>query len=116
MTTHELAHTVATMLREGRFAEVQERYWSDDILAVEPMGPMARLKGREAVAKKIAYWNSTTEMHGCTVDGPFINGEDFALRLDLDVMQGQPRQTMREVVLYKTADGKIAEEHYLYAM
>ena len=118
MNTIELAQTVAQLCRQSRFAEVQDSYWSNDIVAIEAMdGPMARLEGRAAVQPKLDWWNANHEVHGTTVEGPFVNHDQFALVMELDVTpRDQPRMKMREIVTYKTADGKITEERYHYAM
>lgn len=118
MTTAELGQIVADLCGQAKFGEVQDRYWTDDIVAVEAMGgPMAVLSGREAVMGKIAWWNANHIVHGCAVEGPFVNGEQFALRLALDVTpKDGARITMTEIVLYDTRDGRIARETYLYAM
>ncbi len=118
MTTLELANAVAELCREGRFGEAQDKYWSDSIVAIEAMdGPMARLEGRAAVQPKLDWWSANHEVHGITVEGPFVCHDEFALIMDMDVTpKDQARMKMREFVTYKTADGKIIEERYFYAM
>lgn len=116
MTTHEIAHAMAAYIREGRFGEAQTKFWSDDISAVEPIdGPMAHLKGRESVMQKMHWWIANHEVHGVTVDDPYVNGDQFALRMTLDVTPKDGTRTQNtEVVLYTTADGKVIEERYFY--
>lgn len=116
MTTQELAEQVAAMLTQGRFEEVQTDYWADDILVVEPMdGPMARLQGWDQIKPKIDWWNANHEVHGVEVEGPFVHGDQFALLMTIDfTTKDQPRTKNAEVILYKTAGGKITEEHYFY--
>ena len=49
-------------------------------------------------------------------EGPYVNGEQFALRFSLDVTQkanGQ-RMQMEEVGLYTLRDGKVAEERFFF--
>lgn len=116
MTTQEIAHAMAKLIGEGRFAEAQDQYWADDITVIEPVpGPMARLDGRAAIAPKLAWWSANNEVHGCVVEGVFVHGDQFALPMALDVTPtGGTRAVMREVVLYTVRNGKVSEERYFY--
>jgi ketosteroid isomerase-like protein len=118
MTTIELARTVAALCAEARFGEVQDRFWTDDIVTSEAIeGPMASLHGRAAAMEKVNWWNANHTVHGCTVEGPFVNGDQFALRMTLDVTpKDGERVAMTEIVLYDTQAGRITRETYFYAM
>jgi ketosteroid isomerase-like protein len=55
-------------------------------------------------------------VHGFETSGPYVNGDQFALRFKIDVTpkaSGQ-RTQMEEVGLYTVRDGKIAEERFFY--
>ena len=55
-------------------------------------------------------------IHSAETHGPYVNGEQFALRFSLDVTQkanGQ-RMQMEEVGLYTLRDGKVAEERFFF--
>ncbi len=113
-----VATQFVALCKEGKFDEAGDRFWSDDIVSVEPMGEMATLKGREAVVGKRAWWYANHEVHGGETFGPFVNGAQFAVRFTLDVTpkaSGQ-RMTMEEIGLYTVKDGKIVEERFFYAM
>jgi ketosteroid isomerase-like protein len=114
--TQRLAATVTAMLKEGRFRDVMRDHWADTIVAIEPPGqPMHQLAGREAVMMKVDWWSAHHEIHGCEIDGPFVNGDMFALVMALDVTSKDgARMTLREIVTYRVADGRIAEERYFY--
>jgi ketosteroid isomerase-like protein len=117
MNTQEIAKDVVVLCREGKFAEAGEKYWADDVLSVEPAGDNAESRGKEAARAKGEWWASTHEAHKVEVEGPYVNGDQFAVRFIMDVTDktsGQ-RQTMDEVGLYRVRDGKIAEERFFYS-
>ncbi|HEV7266103.1 MAG TPA: nuclear transport factor 2 family protein [Falsiroseomonas sp.] len=117
MTTREIAEAFATLCKEGQHEEAGARFWSDDIVSIEAMeGPMARLQGREAVRGKGEWWVANHEMHGATTEGPFVNGDSFALVFWTDVTAKETgkRTQMKEVGLYRVAGGKVVEERFFY--
>ena len=118
MTTAEIAEAFAALCREDRGGEAAERFWADDVVSLEAMeGPMARLEGREAVLGKHAWWEGAFDVHGGAVEGPFVHGDQFALRFELDATNRETgeRSTMREIGLYTVSGGKVVEERFFYA-
>ena len=117
MTTREIAEAFAALCREGRHEEAGHRFWSDDIVSLEAMdGPMSELRGRAAVQAKSEWWIANHEVHGGTTEGPFVNGDRFALVFQLDVTAkatGQ-RMQMKEVAVYTVAGDKVVEERFFY--
>jgi SnoaL-like domain len=118
MTTQEIAHDLVALCREGKFGESGEKYWADDVLSVEAMGDMAESHGKSAARAKGEWWAGAHEVHGVKVEGPYVNGDSFAVRftMDITVKDSGQRHTMDEVALYVLKDGKIAEERFFYAM
>lgn len=116
MNTQDLAKQFTELCNAGKFEEAGAKFWSDDIVSVEPMtGEMAMLKGRAAVTGKGKWWAENHQVHGCKVEGPFMNGDQFALRFELDVTpKGKDRMTMREFGLFTVKNGKIAEERFFF--
>jgi hypothetical protein len=116
MTTQDLAHDLVALCREGKFAEAGEKYWADDVLSVEAMGDNAESHGKAAAKAKGDWWSGAHEVHGVTVEGPFVHGDEFAVRFTMDITRkdGGQRLTMDEVALYKVKGGKIAEERFFY--
>jgi ketosteroid isomerase-like protein len=117
MTVAELAAAFTALLKEGKDEEASARFSSDDIVSIEAMdGPMSRLEGREALAAKRAWWEETFEVHGAEVHGPFVNGDQFAVRFWIDCTERPTgnRTQMDEVGLYTVKDGKIVEERFFY--
>lgn len=110
-----VAYPFAALCREGKLAEAADRYYADGIVSVEPFpGPYAVLRGREAVRGKVAYWNRENTIHDVAVEGPFVNGDQFALRFSLDcttIATGY-RAVQHETALYTVQDGRIVEERF----
>jgi hypothetical protein len=114
MSTKDLAKAFTDMCKAGKFDEAGKRFWSDGIVSIEPMtGDMARLEGRKAVEGKGKWWYENHEVHSVKVEGPFVNGDEFTVRFEMDFTpKGQSRITMTELALYKVKDGKVVEEKF----
>jgi len=118
MTTQEIAHDLVAMCKKGKFAECGEKYWADDVVSVEAMGDNAESRGKPAARAKGEWWAGAHETHGVTVEGPYLNGDEFTVRFVMDITNRESgqRMTMDEIALYRVKDGKIAEERFFYAM
>ncbi|HVG50393.1 MAG TPA: nuclear transport factor 2 family protein [Xanthobacteraceae bacterium] len=116
MSTADIAAKFTDTLKAGKFEEA-ESFWSDDIASFEAMdGPMREARGRAAVHAKGEWWVANHDVHSFEVSGPFVNGDQFAVRFKIDVTpktNGQ-RMQMDEVGLYTVRNGKIAEERFFY--
>lgn len=119
MDTAAVAARFAALCKEGRFDQAAEEFWAEDIVSLEPMeGPMARLEGLAAVKAKAEWWYANHEIHSTEVEGPFVHGDQFALRFALDVTakQSGQRMQMKEIGLYTVRGGKVVEEKFLFGM
>jgi ketosteroid isomerase-like protein len=77
---------------------------------------MARVEGKADVRAKGEWWSANHEVHGVEVQGPYVHGDQFAVRLKLDVTpKGGQRAQMEEICLYTIKNGKIAEERFFAA-
>jgi ketosteroid isomerase-like protein len=117
MTTRETAEAFTALLKEGKHQEAGDRFWADDVVSREAMeGPMAELRGRDAVQGKSAWWYANHEVHGGSVEGPFVHGDQFAVRFSMDITPKETGQRMQmtEIGLYTVADGKVVEERFFY--
>lgn len=115
MNTQEIAQDFAALCKAGKFEEAGERYWAEDVVSIEPMtGDMAVLRGKPAVRGKGEWWYANHEVHAAETDGPYVNGDQFALRFHIDVTAkaGGQRMQMEEVGLYTLRDGKVVEERF----
>jgi hypothetical protein len=117
MSTRDVAKSFTELCKAAKFEEAGKKFWSDEIVSIEPMtGDMARLQGRRAVEGKGKWWAENHEVHGVKVEGPFVNGDEFAVRFEMEVTpKGKSRMTMREIALYKVKDGKVVEERFYSA-
>jgi hypothetical protein len=119
MSTQEIAAEFVALCKAGKFDEAGERFWSEDIVSIEPMeGEMAVLRGKPAVQGKGAWWYANHEIHASEAHGPYVNGDQFAVRFHLDVTakaSGQ-RMQMEEIGLYTVKDDRIIEERFLFRM
>lgn len=116
MDTREVAEAFTQLLREGKGDEAGERFWHEDVSSIEPMGEMKETHGRDAVRAKGAWWMANHELHGFEVQGPFVNDDQFALHMRIDVTPRATgeRMTMSEVALYTVQEGMVVEERFFY--
>ena len=65
---------------------------------------------------KNAWWSGAHEVHSAETFGPFVNGDQFAVRwlMDVTMKENGHRMTIDEVALYTLRNGKIAEERFFY--
>lgn len=114
MDTREVAEAFTTLLREGK--DAGEAFWHEDVSSLEPMGEMRAVHGIEAVRGKSAWWMANHEVHGFALEGPYVNDDQFALhmRIDVTVKATGQRMQMAEVGLYTVQDGKVVEERFFY--
>lgn len=120
MNTREIAQEFTQLCKDGRFEEAGRRFWSGDVVSLEPMdGPMARSEGLAAVQAKGEWWYANHEVHAARAEGPFVHGDQFAVIFDIDVTartgeRAGQRMAMREVGLYTVQGGKIVEERFFF--
>ena len=117
MSIAELAKDFTELLKQNDHDGAAAKYNADDIVSYEAMeGPMAVCTGREAVKQKSEWWQANHEVHGGSVEGPYVNGDQFAVRFFMDITPKATgeRVTMDEFGLYTVKDGKIVEERFYY--
>jgi ketosteroid isomerase-like protein len=114
MSIEQLAKDFTQAVKDND-PEAYQAFWSDDIVSLEPNeGEMARVQGREQLLQKHAWWEANAEMHSVEVEGPFVFGDQFAIRYGMDVTMFGERTRSAEVGMYTVKDGKIAEERFFY--
>ena len=117
MTSKEVAETFTALLKAGHHEEAATQFNADPIISYEAMeGPMAMCSGRDAVKAKSDWWYANHDVHSVTTEGPFMNGNQFALRFDMDITTKETGQRMQmaEIALYTVKDDKIVEERFFY--
>jgi ketosteroid isomerase-like protein len=117
MGTKEIADDVVALAKAGDLDAIGAKYWADDVVSIEAApSPMAHLTGKDAVIGKQNWWNGAHDVHSVETHGPYVNGDQFAVRWVMDVTQKEngQRMTMDEVAIFTLKDGKIAEERFFY--
>lgn len=121
MTTQEIADQLVKMCSTGQFAEAGEKFYSPDIVSVEPGAPPGQSresKGIDAIRAKGKWWVETHDVHSTVVEGPLVAGSHFAVTFKLDITHKPSgrRLQMDEVAVYHVANGKIVREEFFYSM
>jgi ketosteroid isomerase-like protein len=117
MSVQDVAQDFVYLYNAGQYDEIASKYWSDDVTSIENMeGPMARVEGKAAVQGKSDWWFGAHEVHSSTCAGPYVNGDQFAVRYSIDVTNRESGQRvqMDEVGVYTVRNGKIVEERFFY--
>ena len=116
MSTTSVANDLVAKVRAGDFEGAVNAHYHKDIVSIEPIGNPRDVKGIDACRKKGEMWNSTMEVHDGKVEGPFIAGNQFALRYIFDVTSkiNKQRMTLDEMALYWVDGDKIVKEQFFY--
>jgi ketosteroid isomerase-like protein len=115
-TTRDVAMRLVAMCREGRHDDAIRALYAPHVESWEAMEPMRLCRGRDAVLAKAAWWQREHDVHAATVEGPYVNGEEFAVRFSYDFTRRATgeRVTMDEIGVYRVEDGRVVEERFLY--
>ena len=117
MSIREIAEDFAAKCKAGDLDGAGMTYWAENVRSLEPMdGPGAVCENREAVIAKGEWWYGAHEVHSVVTHGPYVHGDQFALRFEMDVTvkESGERMQMDEVGLYTVKDGKVVEERFFY--
>jgi ketosteroid isomerase-like protein len=117
MTTQEVGDKLVEICSQGKFLEAIDALYSPDIVSMEagaPPGGSRESKGIAAIKGKGEWWGANHEVHSMKVEGPLVAGSHFAVTFKMDVtFKPQSRRfTMKEIAVYKVADGKIVYEEF----
>jgi SnoaL-like domain len=119
MTTQKTADAFTKMLKAGDHEGAAKKFNAKTIVSIEAMeGPMARVEGVAAVQKKGEWWYANHDVHEVKTEGPYVNGDQFAVRFSMDVTEKATgkRTQMQEVGLYTVKGSKIIEERFFYGV
>jgi len=116
MTVKDIATDLIALCNARAFVEAGDKCWADDVVSIEPMGPTLETRGKAAVRGKGEWFAANHEMHSFTATGPYLHGDQFAVRFvaDMTFKGTGERRTMDEIALYTVKDGKIVEERFLF--
>jgi hypothetical protein len=119
MALEDVAKGLVKLCRKGKFIQAVDKYYSDDIVSVEPVGnPQmpAEVSGIDKIRGKNEWFEGSFEVHSVQVIGPFIGKGQFAVHFTLDVTEKASgnRFPMNEMALYTVKKGKIVREEFFY--
>lgn len=112
----DIGQSLVAMFNEGKFKEIEDAYWSGDVVSIEGFGVNMAWHGRAKVEEKNGGWMADHVIHGASAQGPYVGATGFAVKFQMDVetkSTGQ-RQVMEEVGVYDVRDGKIVREEFMY--
>ena len=120
MTTSEVANKFVKLCSEGKNFDVMQTMYDENIVSVEAVKRKTgnfETTGKSAVIQKSAEWAQAHEIHGATVDGPFLSGDQFAVVFQFDVTPKATgkRTKDREIAVYTVAKDLIVKEEFFYS-
>ena len=119
MTTLEIGNKLVELCKQGKNHEAMETLYAPDVVAVEAVsmaGMPAEIQGLDKVLAKSKWWGDNHTIHSASVEGPWPNGDRFAVRFSYDVTS-KPRSQrfqMDEIALFTVKNGKIVREEFFY--
>jgi len=117
MTTQEVADRFYELALEGKFDQVLNELFDENVRSVEPAGSnWQNVQGLDKVKEKALQWQATVEeMHDGFTSKPQAAGNYFVCTMGMDVtVKGQPRRKMEEVALYEVREGKVILEQFFF--
>ena len=124
MDTNEVGKKLVEYCRKGLNLDAIASLYDKNIVSVEAISSPdmpAEVRGVEQVVAKNKWWYENNDVHHTTADGPFPNGDRFAVifRYETTPKTG-PRKGQRgkfeEVAVYTVKNGRIVKEEFFYAM
>ncbi len=118
-STAGVAEELVQLCRAGRNLDAIAKLYSPRIVSIEPIGNEAmpaEISGIDAVRQKNEWWYDNYEVNSADVQGPFVGGDQFAVRYDFETTTKATGQRVRmtEMALYTVKDGKIVREQFYY--
>lgn len=116
----EIADEFTALIAAGDPQAAARKYWAQDISIVEPGSrpdeEFLSVTGFAAAQTRLENWLRGKAMSDVLVDGPFITGGDFALFIDMDLIDQVTgaRNPFSEIAIYTVRDGKITEERHFH--
>jgi ketosteroid isomerase-like protein len=119
MNTAEVGKRLVDLCREGKNTDAIEELYDRDILAIEAApqpGSAVEAHGLPAIREKRKRFVEGTIVHSSDVQGPYPQGDRFAVHFKYDITpkQSGKRSQIDEVALYTVRGGKIVKEEFFY--
>ena len=118
MSTEDVAMRLVELCKGTEWKKAVDDLYANDIVSVEPRevaGMPAEMRGIDKVRGKNDWWEKNMEVHDSKVSGPFVAGDTFVVRFDIDATDrnSQKRMHMSEVGIYTVKDDKVVREKFL---
>lgn len=120
MTTHEVAARFYELAKQGKWFEIQDELFAENVKSVEPENSsyLPYAEGRSAVRKKGEdFVSRITGVDKDEFTAPLVNGNRFVMPRNM-IMTVQPHGKIHldQVQLYEVKDGKIILEQFFYSV
>lgn len=114
MSAKEVGEGLVALCKQGLFDQAAETYYDENILSVEADGTERETRGMDAIRRKTEWWNSTFDVVGAQVDGPWVNEPFFIVKFVIDVKEKATGKDihMEELAVYEVSNGKIVSERF----
>jgi hypothetical protein len=118
MSTEDVAMRLVELCKGTEWKKAVDELYANDIVSVEPRevaGMPAEMRGIDKVRGKNDWWEENMEVHDSKVSGPFVAGDTFVVRFDIDATDknSKERMQMSEVGIYTVKDDKVVRERFL---
>ena len=122
MSTQEVADRYHELATHGKWFEIQDELFADDVRSVEPADAPIRYRylksaeGKANVRKKAEEWVSRVEtVHSMHFSEPIVAGNHFSMAWGIDAdVAGLGRRKIDEIIQYEVRDGQIVLEQFFY--
>ena len=87
MSTEDVATRLVELCKGTEWKKAVDELYAKDILSIEPRemaGIPAETRGIDKVRGKNDWWEKNMEVHDSKVSGPFVAGDTFVVRFDID--------------------------------
>ena len=116
MTTTEVANKFYNLAQQGKWTDIQQELYADDIVTIEPANsktPEMAVGKKTAIQKGETFASMIQETHSGYVKEPIIAGNFFAVALGMDITwKNQAREEFHEIAVYEVSEGKIIKEQF----
>ena len=123
MDTKQIGEKLVGFCSKGKNLDAIDSLYHKDIVSVEAMAGTPdmpqEMKGIDKIKGKNQWWNQNHEVHNAKIEGPYPNGDRFAVRFHYDITpktgpsKGK-RTSMDEIGIYTVKNGKIVREEFFY--
>lgn len=119
MTNPEVAARLVALCSEFQNFAAMDELYADDIVSLEGQpnsGGKTATSGKQAVIDKSKAWAAAHEIHGASIEGPFLSSDGFAVIFDFEVTPKATgiRTKLREIAVYTVNQGLIVREEFFY--